>query len=107
MNTMTVTRKPSDEGLSEDIKRDAAKVPVITPDYVVLRREDIPRLAGEIDDSTASWRQKPFSVPEIHKKVRRWTRCSGNMVSDKYRVIFEAAAARTFERLTQRQANAL
>lgn len=50
MNSMTVTRKPSDEGLSEDIKRDAAKGPVITPDYVVLRREDIPRLAEEIDE---------------------------------------------------------
>jgi hypothetical protein len=50
MNTMTITRKSSDEGLSDDIKRDAAKGPVVTPDYVVLRREDIPRLAEEIDE---------------------------------------------------------
>jgi hypothetical protein len=50
MNTMTITRKSSDAGLSDDIKRDAAKGPVITPEYVVLRREDVPRLADEIDD---------------------------------------------------------
>jgi hypothetical protein len=50
MNTMTITRKSSDDGLSDDIKRDAAKGPVITPDYVVLRREDFTRLADEIDD---------------------------------------------------------
>jgi hypothetical protein len=50
MNTMTVTRRSSDEGLSEDIKRDAANGPVVTPDYVVLRRKDIPRLAEEIDE---------------------------------------------------------
>jgi hypothetical protein len=50
MNTMTITRKSSSDGLSEDIRQDAAKGPVITPEYVVLRREDIPRLAEEIDE---------------------------------------------------------
>jgi hypothetical protein len=50
MNTLTITRKSSDAGLSDDIKQDAARGPVVTPEYVVLRREDIPRLANEIDD---------------------------------------------------------
>jgi hypothetical protein len=39
MNTMTVTRKSSDAGLSADIRRDAERGPVLTPDYVVLRRD--------------------------------------------------------------------
>jgi hypothetical protein len=51
MNTMTITRVSSSDGLSDDIKRDAAKGPVVTPDgFIVMRREHIPPFADEIDD---------------------------------------------------------
>jgi hypothetical protein len=47
MNTMTVTQKSSSAGLSDDIKRDAARGPVITPEYVVLTRDAFERLMDD------------------------------------------------------------
>lgn len=83
MNTTSVARKLYDYGLSEDIKRHAAKGPVITPDYVVLRREDIPRLADEIDEfdrqlaAEAVERAKsPQEGPSLEKMQRNMV--SGN-----------------------------
>jgi len=46
MNDMTITRKSSDTGLSDDIQRDAAKGPVVTPGYLVMRLD---ALAADID----------------------------------------------------------
>ena len=44
IDSMTVTQKPTDAGLSEDIKQDAAKGPVITPGYAILTRDALERL---------------------------------------------------------------
>jgi hypothetical protein len=50
MNTMTITRKSSDDGLSDDIKRDAAKGLVVTPGYAILTREAYDVLERLLDD---------------------------------------------------------
>ena len=44
MNNLTITRKSSDAGLAEDIRQDAVNGVVLTPEYVVVRRDALQSL---------------------------------------------------------------
>jgi len=74
MSTITVIRKPTDAGLSEDIKHEADKGAVVTPGYIVLRRDAYQRLSDEFDDQLAAeamGRDKDFQEGPSLEDVRK------------------------------------
>jgi len=48
---MPVTRRKTDQGLSDSVKHDADAGPVIMPGYTVLKHDDWKRLLELVDES--------------------------------------------------------